>query len=578
MRHATIFFVQGTILATLAVSLEHAGFCSGLSGDARRACLECVEKVDVSAMSGEAKRLWGWPACARPGKSRPGVVEEMLQNAAGTSGSSTQSRAVSPRSSSSMVGRPLLRATASAVTSKLSKHEAGPAGIGDAQTRPGSLVSGSPEAVSTVRTATARSARPTRGGARSELVPDGHHHVLSPSKDESGSMQRPKSEAVLRAPRPGPAGRESVPEARNEAQSATRARPWPALLLQRTSWSSAAARAVHHAGGALSPMDVEDSETLMVMLIIGGICLVLICLPCAFGLANISMGKAGGGTRPGQQPGSDGQLGGIKSDVPVPQTSARNSPLPPHQSAPASAQSLAGAVMSQESLPSSAQVLPNQPNSTGGVPLCDSLVVPKDVECAVVVPASAASPASRGQVHNLHVMDPKGEPIVGFSVVAPPGDSPSGSAVPRVVMNCLATGSMLASCSSQPGSEAGPFFICRPAGEFFAVLERDEPSRDMHRFVLTEVSGKRHLFEVPKAKGRLGVSDEQGGLRAEVLPWRSAGHEESLVVRVGPRGDVGALLCGLICSFQILQIDFPFAAHELVRRINAPSFTQLEPC
>jgi len=66
-------------------------------------------------------------------------------------------------------------------------------------------------------------------------------------------------------------------------------------------------------------------------------------------------------------------------------------------------------------------------------------------------------------------------------------------------------------------------------------------------------------------------------MRAEGSPWGSdSGADQSLLLLIGPDSDVGAILCGLICSLQILQVIEPFPPGELVRRIAVPSLNRQE--
>lgn len=572
MARAMLRAVQRLALVTMAASLGYTDLCGGLSGHASRMCLECVAKVEIAPISEEAKRRWGWPVCGGPSEN-----EEMIQSAGGLGDNTTHSRAGATPSSGSMDGRLSLGAAATAVTP--SAPRPGVARIRPARARTGFL---GPSLVA--------SAQPTTVGGKAPhedpnlaVAPETLHHAESPLEEAGDSSPRQLLEVRRSATLSRPADREDTPHARIEAGRTARATPWTGRLLQMVSRTSAGARAKSTLRGAagLSPMDVEDSETAVVVLMIVGICLVLLCVPCVFSLVNTGDRKASTGARPGPGSGLDShQVGSAEPHTMGPPTVPRDAPTQSQQSTNLDSQRyLADAMLSHATLPSTGHL--GDPNAEHGVPLCENMVVPKDVECAVLVPASAVTPPSPGQVHSLTVRDPKGEPIVGLSIVAPLGGTASardhasarlgGRVFPRVTMNCLNTGSALATCSAQPGSDGEPIFICRPAGEFFGVLERDGESKDMFRFLLTEASGERHLFEVPQARGCLAVSDELGALRAEVLPWRDTGPEETLAIRVGPLCDVGAILCGLICSLQLLQIDHPFASSELVRRIGIPA-------
>lgn len=231
------------------------------------------------------------------------------------------------------------------------------------------------------------------------------------------------------------------------------------------------------------------------------------------------------------------------------------------------------------SLPASAKSLPQSQRNLGGyTPLYDGLIVPEDAECALIVPAVAGGTWGTGHTCSFTVTDTNGAPIVGFSITTPAGEA--GQTTPRIVMTSLSGNQMLAYCCTRPGQADGPFFICRPAGDLFATLEREAGSRDdqYYRLVLHEQSSSNKLiFQVPKTRGHFAVQDERGILLAEVAPWVPGAPSDAeepagrLLVRIGPKGDAGALICGLLCALQLVQLQTPFAPQDLAKRLVASS-------
>lgn len=228
------------------------------------------------------------------------------------------------------------------------------------------------------------------------------------------------------------------------------------------------------------------------------------------------------------------------------------------------------------------------PTTNPRAPLCESLVVPAGIECALMLMASFPPGRARevmgyGIASSFDVTDATGEPFVSFSVVAADGAT-GGHTVPRVAMYSAGQrwpsgpGAVLATCA--PGADN--FLICRPSGEFFATLERDTKSagslgagaQKPHRFVFRDADSRQSIFDVVRLDGahwHLFVTDEQGSSLAECSPCRSEGEDrgdQSLRFLIGPGSDVGAMLCGLICSLQILQTDDASACLELMPRFS----------
>lgn len=223
------------------------------------------------------------------------------------------------------------------------------------------------------------------------------------------------------------------------------------------------------------------------------------------------------------------------------------------------------------------------------VPLCDDLVVPKDHECALILPATALGRWDIGKSGSFDVTDTKGAPLVGFSVTAPSPQAAreAGTPAPRIIMTST-QGTVLAYCCARPGA-VGPFFVYRQSRELFATCDRSRiPSSDTnvaHRYALVEQStGGSLFFDLPRLSpdrgGHLTITDDRGSLQAAVGPWDgpvrktslSRGEEEatgSLLVRIGPQGDTGALLSGLLCSMQLLRLERPSAAEEIVQALTA---------
>eukprot|EP00747_Dinoflagellata_sp_TGD_P207615 gnl/TRDRNA2_/TRDRNA2_81168_c0_seq1.p1 gnl/TRDRNA2_/TRDRNA2_81168_c0~~gnl/TRDRNA2_/TRDRNA2_81168_c0_seq1.p1 ORF type:complete len:638 (+),score=101.15 gnl/TRDRNA2_/TRDRNA2_81168_c0_seq1:139-2052(+) len=229
---------------------------------------------------------------------------------------------------------------------------------------------------------------------------------------------------------------------------------------------------------------------------------------------------------------------------------------------PGPAPSLAAA-----SVPPSAS---SAPSNIGPTPLCPELVVPEDHECALVIPREAAGRWNAGEFGGFCITDTSGAPVLRFSVTTPPPspqDSTEGGhemRAPKLVLSSASGGQVLAYCCARPGA-FGPFFVYRHTGELFATLDRDtslvpDPSRPAEaslRYTLTDRAGQQLRFETPEQKGQMRVSGDNGVLQATVGLAEKQGVASSvdgILLRVGPRADVGALLCGLISTLQLRRM------------------------
>lgn len=196
-------------------------------------------------------------------------------------------------------------------------------------------------------------------------------------------------------------------------------------------------------------------------------------------------------------------------------------------------------------------------------PLCPELVVPESHECTLLLPVDATRPWVP-DVTKFVVVDMNESPVLRFAFLsstqrqggyeAPPGP---GSA-PRLVLTSAEGSTVLAQCSTRPGRPgAGPYFVYSRVGELFATLDRDAGSSGRgsaggggeSRFLLSDRGGGRLRYVVPAelATGAVQVTNEHGMLRGE-----TRSHEGGdLTARIGPGSDVGAMLCGLLCSLQL---------------------------
>lgn len=208
-------------------------------------------------------------------------------------------------------------------------------------------------------------------------------------------------------------------------------------------------------------------------------------------------------------------------------------------------------------------------------PLCAELMVPEHRECRLLMPASVLDRWDGGKSSSFEVTDTQGVAVLRFSVSAAKG-SESGPSAPRIVMTQPQVDAALAYCCARPGA-SGPFFVYRQARDLFGTCwgsskEAASKSADVaHRFMLVDTSGNRLVYDVPTRKlGHLRVTDGSGALRAAVGPWEAqpgAGPPETLLIRVGPQADAGAVLCGLLCGMQLLRLEQPTAAVDFIHHL-----------
>lgn len=211
------------------------------------------------------------------------------------------------------------------------------------------------------------------------------------------------------------------------------------------------------------------------------------------------------------------------------------------------------------------------------------LLPPQDCERMLTVPADAAGVWAAGGSRRVSVLDARGKFVLllGVAPQAPPE-------APRLVVAADPRGSAVLAHCACPGGDC-PYYIYRQAGGLFATVSRgDEAYSDAlrmidpslapgtNRFVLAEFAGGNLTFDAPRKNGHIRVSDGGGELCAVVGAWSLglAGAASSdddevrsrLVVRVRPRVDVGAVICGLFCMLQLMRLEQPSSQH-LVRRL-----------
>lgn len=195
-------------------------------------------------------------------------------------------------------------------------------------------------------------------------------------------------------------------------------------------------------------------------------------------------------------------------------------------------------------------------------PLCLELIVPEGKDCTLLVPGSSSAQWGGGQAGHFQITDENGKPLLGFGVSSTTGQHPL--APPRLTFTPSASGESLAYCSAGQGSASGPYHVHRADGVLFATLSTsidDDISQRRQKktdqiFVLSERSGHVHSIKMPllgSSCGQIlitcGTHDSQARC-GEVEPDKSGG----LKVRLGPGADIGAVLCGLFCSLQLLRL------------------------
>uniref|UniRef100_A0A7S1MQW9 Phospholipid scramblase n=1 Tax=Alexandrium catenella TaxID=2925 RepID=A0A7S1MQW9_ALECA len=186
--------------------------------------------------------------------------------------------------------------------------------------------------------------------------------------------------------------------------------------------------------------------------------------------------------------------------------------------------------------------------------LCPDLIVPERMELDFAVPEALGVGA---QHLSFSILDMRGQPL--SHVIANETGSPCGiqlqmldrTPLAFIRTECLHGGRSGRGRSREPASSSGQgtncIEICRPSGEVFCVVTKDEGT-PWYRYVLRSKTWQRlytycgnfreKAVNVTNSSGHLVCTSE----RCRV-GFDSASHYQ---VRVAPQTDAGLLLCGLL--------------------------------
>lgn len=217
---------------------------------------------------------------------------------------------------------------------------------------------------------------------------------------------------------------------------------------------------------------------------------------------------------------------------------------------------------------------PSQESSKTTAPLSQQLVVPEDCECALVLPMPA-----RGWTGDFGIADTRASTVLRAAVKDVVGQSSASKGAAATIEIVLSSASApcttVARCRKPKDGELGLFCIYRgDSDEMFATLAfKDKTTPAQARLTL---AGGGYFDIDAEGNGSVRIADDQGQLHATSEPYSGKGDGQSGsapqpamvggphsmgLVRVGPLGDAGLVLCGLMCLHQLTMASQVLRSH-----------------